>query len=381
MLKYYPIAKPFIGPKEKQEVLKVLNSGNLSLGPQYKEFERKFAEKIGTKYACAVSSGTAGLHLAMIASDIKAGDEIITSPLSFVASANCILYVNAKPVFVDIDPLTYNMDPAKIEAAVTPKTKAILVVHIFGQSANMAAIQKIAKKHRLKIVEDACESIYAEHRGQKVGTFGESAVFAFYPNKQMTTGEGGMLVTNSEKTYKLCNSLRNQGRSENMQWLDHERLGYNYRLDEMSAALGLVQLEKLNEMIKQRIGLAGLYHKYLSAHQDIFQLPQTAKDNTHTWFVYVVKLKNKILQKRRDEIIMSLAKQGISTKPYLPPIHLFKFYKKSFGYKKGDFPVTEEVGASTIALPFYIGLKETDIKYIADKLIKTIRDHGAASKL
>ena len=373
MSKYYPIAKPHISSKEIGAVTEVLKSGNLSLGPYYKEFEKKFAEKNGAKYACAVSSGTAGLHLAMIAAGIKEKDEVITSPFSFVASANCILYVEAKPVFVDIDPLTYNMDPNQIEAAITPKTKAILAVHIFGQTADMTSIQKIAKKHRLKIIEDACESICAEHRGKKAGTFGESAVFAFYPNKQMTTGEGGMLVTNNEKVYRLCSSLRNQGRSENMQWLDHERLGYNYRLDEMSAALGLVQLDKLDWMIKERTRVANLYNKQLDKYQEIIQLPQTAKNNTHTWFVYVVKL-NKKYQKKRDGIIISLAKQGISTKPYLPPIHLFNFYKKTFGYKKGDFPVTEEVGSSTIALPFYIGLKETDIKYITKKLIQTIKN-------
>jgi len=290
MPKYYPIAKPHLSSKEISAVTEVLRSGNLSLGPKHLLFEKEFAKKVGTKYACAVSSGTAGLHLAMIAANIKAGDEVITSPLSFIASANCILYVNAKPVFVDIDPLTYNMDSAKIESAITPKTKAILVVHIFGQTAEMTAIQKIAKKHHLKIIEDACESICAEHHGKKAGTFGESAVFAFYPNKQMTTGEGGMLVTNNEKTYRLCNSLRNQGRSENMQWLDHERLGYNYRMDEMSAAVGLTQLEKLDWMIKERTAVANLYHKHLDKHQDILQLPYLAKGNTHTWFVYVVKL-------------------------------------------------------------------------------------------
>lgn len=371
-MKKYPIAKPYLGQTDKQGVLAVLNSGNLSLGPQYKEFEKRFAEKIGTRYACAVSSGTAGLHLAMIAADIKPGDEIITSPFSFVASANCVLYVNAKPVFVDIDPLTYNIDSGKIEAAITQKTKAILVVHIFGQPADMTKIQRIAGKYHLKIIEDACESICAKHRGQKVGTFGESAVFAFYPNKQMTTGEGGMITTNSQKIYRLCNSLRNQGRSENMQWLDHERLGYNYRMDEMSAALGLSQLEKLDAMIKKRQQLANLYQQHLTPYAELIQLPQTAPNNTHTWFVYVIKLKNKINQKRRDGIIISLAKQGISTKPYLPPIHLFNFYKKTFGYKNGDFPVAEEVSASTIALPFYLGLKEKDIKYITDKLVKTI---------
>ena len=369
-MKKYPIAKPHITNKEKQLVLEVLNSGNLSLGPKYTEFEEKFAKKIGTKYACAVSSGTAGLHLAMIAAGIGPGDEVITSPFSFVASANCVLYVGAKPVFVDIDPLTFNMDPLKIEAAITSKTKAILVVHIFGQAADMSRISKIAKKYKLKIIEDACESICATYKGKMVGTFGESAVFAFYPNKQMTTGEGGMLVTDDERTYKLCSSLRNQGRSENMQWLDHKYLGYNYRMDEMSAALGLAQLEKLDYMIEQRRKIAELYNKYLSNYTEIVEVPKVAKGNVRTWFVYVIRVKNPKL--KRDEIINKLAASGISTKPYLPSIHLFDFYKKRFKHKKGDFPVSEMISDSSLALPFYLGLKENDIKNISNKVISVL---------
>lgn len=372
LTKQYPIAKPYITSHEERHVLEVLRSGSLSLGPKYKQFEEEFAKIIGTKYACAVSSGTAGLHLAMIAANIQPGDEVITSPFSFIASANSILYVNAKPIFVDIDPLSYNIDPDKIERAITPKTKAILVVHIFGQAADMAKITKIAKRYNLKIIEDACESICAEHSGKKVGTFGESAVFAFYPNKQMTTGEGGMIVTNNEKIYKLCNSLRNQGRSENMQWLDHEILGYNYRMGEISSAIGLSQLKKLTYMLDQRSRVANLYNKHLSKHRELIQLPHIEDGNNHTWFVYVVKIKDRKLKKKRDEIILSLAKQGISTKPYLPAIHLFDFYKRTFGYKRGDFPVCEDISSSTIALPFYIGLKESDIKYISDKFIRIL---------
>jgi perosamine synthetase len=234
----------------------------------------------------------------------------------------------------------------------------------------MTPILKIARKHNLKIIEDACESICATYKGKKVGTFGESAVFAFYPNKQMTTAEGGMIVTNNKKMYELCCSLRNQGRAENMQWLDHERLGYNYRMDEMSAAVGLAQLEKIDFMIKQRRKIAGLYNKYLSKYKDLIQVPQTAKNNTHTWFVYVIKIKNK--KNNRDKVIEKLKEQGISTKPYLPSIHLFSFYKKRFGYKKGDFPISEDISNNSLALPFYIGLKENDIKYITNKLISIL---------
>ncbi|MEY2703738.1 MAG: hypothetical protein RLY43_2377 [Bacteroidota bacterium] len=369
----YPIAKPYINQREKQLVLEVLNSGNLSLGPKYKEFEEKFAQKIGTKYACSVSSGTAGLHLAMIAAGIKEGDEVITSPFSFIASANAILYVGAKPVFVDIDPITYNIDVSKIEKKINKKTKAILVVHIFGQATDMGPVLKIAKKYKLKIIEDACESIMAKYDGKNVGTFGESAVFAFYPNKQMTTGEGGMIVTDNKKVYEICSSLRNQGRSPNMQWLDHKYLGYNYRMDEMSAALGIAQLEKLDFMIKERQRICLSYNKYFSKYEDLVRIPKIGKGNTHTWFVYVLAIKNKKI--KRDEVIKDLYNIEVATKPYLPSIHLFDFYKKKFKYKRGDFPLSESVSNSTIALPLYIGLKDKDIKEIVKKVIETIKKH------
>lgn len=369
-MKKYPISKPHITKDEKKIVLEVLSSGHLSLGPKYKEFENKFAKKMGVKYACAVSSGTAGLHLTMIAAGIKPGDEVITSPFSFVASANCILYVGAKPVFVDIDPITYNMDPKKIEEKITKNTKAILVVHIFGQPADMTAISKIAKKHKLKIIEDACESICAEHKGKRVGTFGESAVFAFYPNKQMTTGEGGMVVTNDTKVYELCSSLRNQGRSGNMQWLDHERLGYNYRMDEISAAIGIVQLAKLDKMIQKRREIARWYNDAFKPYSNLISTPISAPGNTHTWFVYVITLKNDAI--KRDSIINMLTSKNIASKTYLPSIHLFEFYRKEFGYKKGDFPVSEKVSDSSIALPFYIGLNKSDVYYIVKALINIL---------
>lgn len=372
----YPIAKPHIGAKEKKLVLEVLNSGNLSLGPKHKEFEEKFARKLGVKYACSVSSGTAGLHLAMIAAGVGEGDEVITSPFSFIASSNSVLYVGAKPVFVDVDPLTFNMDPAKIEEKITKKTKAILVVHIFGQSADMAPIIKIARKYKLKIIEDACESIMAEYRGKKIGTFGESAIFAFYPNKQMTTGEGGMIVTNNKKVYELCCSLRNQGRAPDMQWLDHDRLGYNYRIDELSAAVGIAQVEKLDFLIKERVKIANFYTKTLQKHSELISIPRIAKYNTHTWFVYVVQINNPKIE--RDKIILDLQKEGIATKPYLPSIHLFDFYKKKFGYIPGDFPISEKISEYSLALPFYIGLKKSDVKYISDKLIQVVKRYDGA---
>jgi len=369
-MKYYPIAKPHITDEDKKSVLAVLNTDNLSLGPKYKEFEKKFARKIGTKYACAVSSGTAGLHLTMIAVGIKSGDEVITTPFSFIASANCILYVGAKPVFIDIDPLTYNIDPEKIESKITKKTKAILVVHIFGQPCDMERIIRIAKKYKLQIIEDACEAITATYKNRSIGTFGQAGVFAFYPNKQMTTGEGGMIVTNNKKIYEICSSLRNQGRAENDQLLNHKYLGYNYRLDEISSALGVSQLKKIDFVISKRKKIAGWYNKILESYSDIIQAPVTADNNTHAWFVYVIKIKNKKIS--RNLLIKKLEKVGISTRPYLPSIHLADFYKEKFGYRKGDFPISEEMSDYSLALPLFIGLTQEDCKYIIHKIISEI---------
>jgi len=372
-MKKYPLAKPYITKSEEAGVLQVLRSRVLSLGSMTQKFEELFAKKIGRKYACAVSSGTAGLHLAMIAASIGPEDEVITTPFSFVASANCILYVGAKPVFVDIDPFTYNIDPKKIEAKITKKTKAILVVHIFGQSADMNPILGLAKKYKLKVIEDACESIEATYKKRKVGTFGETSVFAFYPNKQMTTGEGGMIVTDSKKICELCRSLRNQGRAPNMRWLDHQYLGYNYRLDEMSSALGLVQLKKLNFLITQRQKIAAWYDSHLTVYGDIVQKPEIANGNTHTWFVYVVKILSKKI--KRDAIIKALAKDGIVTKPYLPSIHLFDFYKKQIHCRAGDYPIAENMSKNSLALPFYLGLKESDISCIINRLIILLKKY------
>lgn len=369
-MKKISISKPFIQKDDINGVAAVLKSGQLSLGPKHEELEQRFAKKIGARFAVAVNSGTAGLHLTMLAAGIGPGDEVITSPFSFIASANCILYVGAKPIFVDVDPETFNIDPKKIEAKITGKTKAILVVHIFGQSADMYPILKIAQKYKLKIVEDACESVMAKYKGKKVGTFGESAVFAFYPNKQMTTGEGGMITTDSENVYKMCKSLANQGRSDNMQWLDHQCLGYNYRLDEMSAALGLSQLKKLDFMIAKRRQIAEWYNEFLKNYSDIVITPKIALGNTHTWFVYVVRL----AWINRDKVIKMLAQKGISSKSYLPSIHLFDFYKKKFGFKRGDYPISEGISDASLALPIYVGLKKEEVKYICNQLIKICKN-------
>ncbi len=370
-MKTYPVSLPHIGKEEEQAVLDVLRSGYLSLGPKHTEFEKMFAEAIGTKYACSVNSGTSGLHLTMLAAGIGPGDEVITSPFSFVASSNSVMFVGATPVFVDIEERTGNMDASLIEAAITEKTKAILVVHIFGQMCDMEKVMEIAKRRNLIVIEDACESVLASRNGAKAGTLGQSAVFAFYPNKQMTTGEGGMIVTNEERVYKLCKSLANQGRAENMQWLDHQYLGYNYRMDEMSAALGIEQLKKLPQFIAERKQIAKWYDEAF-AHANVGVVtPWIAPENDHTYFVYVIQLPENV---DRDTMIGRLKEVGVMTKPYLPSIHLFGFYREKFGYKEGAFPVSEKVSRRSIALPIYIGLTQDDVREIVARVTKALQN-------
>jgi perosamine synthetase len=360
-----PLAKPHIDKEDIREVVEVLESGALSLGPKIEEFEEKFAKQIGTKYAIAVNSGTSGLHLCIKALNIKEGDEVITTPFSFIASANCILFEKAKPVFVDVDEETFNINPELIEAKITDKTKAILLVHVFGQSCDMNKIVAIAKKHNLKIIEDACESINAVYEQKKVGTFGDAAVFAFYPNKQMTTGEGGMIVTNNKEIADLTKSLRNQGRSNNMQWLTHNLLGYNYRLTDIQAALGISQLNKIDFLISKRQELVNIYLEELKDVPEI-TLPKIAKQNIHTWFVFPIIVE----EKHRDKLIEYLMSKQIQSKAYFSPaIHLQDFYKKEFGYKKGDFPIAEKLSKTILILPLFIGLTKQNILTIKQAII------------
>ncbi len=361
------LSKPHIDEEDIKAVVEVLKSGSLSLGPKLEEFKQAFAKYTGTKHAIAVNSGTSGLHLIVRSLGIKSGDEVITTPFSFVASANCILFEGGKVVFADIDKTTYNIDPKKVEKAITKKTKAILVVHVFGQMADMTAIMKIAKKHNLKVIEDACEAIGATHKGKKAGTFGDAAVFAFYPNKQMTTGEGGMIVTNHDHVASLSKSMKNQGR-DSMAWLGHTRLGYNYRLDEMSCALGLQQLKKIKKLLKMREDVAKRYIKNLKNNKDII-LPTVHKHNKASWFVFVVQVKKGI---NRDRVIALLKEKDIATNVYFPSIHLQEFYKKEFGFKEGDFPITESISKHTIALPFFSELTKKEIDYVCKNLVQAI---------
>jgi perosamine synthetase len=365
----YPLSRPDISDEDVKAVVDVLKSPNLALGPRLDEFESAFAEYVGTTYAVGVNSGTSALHLAVRALDITDGDEVITTPFSFVASANCALYERAEVKFVDIDPVTLNMDPSGIEAAVTKKTKAILVVHVFGQPCDMEAVERVADAHDLAVIEDACEAIGATSNGQKVGSFGDVATFAFYPNKQMTTGEGGMLVTDDAQIAEIARSLRNQGRTRRGSWLEHDRLGYNYRLDEMSAALGLSQLRRIDEILAKRAQVAAWYKEALAEVEGVEPLAEI-DGSVRSWFVYVVLLDK---GHTRSDVMELLENWGVDCRAYFPPIHLQPLYRGRFSYKLDDFPVTEDVAARTLALPFYNSLTKNDVEMIVEQLARSIK--------
>ncbi|MFA4995846.1 MAG: DegT/DnrJ/EryC1/StrS family aminotransferase [Patescibacteria group bacterium] len=361
-----PLSGPDITKKEIEAVVSVLKTSYLSLGPKLPEFEEKFAKYIDTKYAVALNSGTSALHLCIRALDIKDGDEVITTPFSFVASTNCFLFERAKPVFVDINLDTLNIDENEIESKITKKTKAIIPVHVFGYPANMLKIRQIAKKHNLYVIEDACEGIGAEIDKKKAGTFSDCAVFAFYPNKQMTTGEGGMLVTNNKKIAETAKSLRNQGR-DTMAWLSHNRLGYNYRLSDINCALGLAQLDRISDLLDKRKKIAQKYNKALAGTNEIILPPSDSDKIKRSWFVYVIRLNSSYSSKQRDHLIELLKADGIGCNVYFPAIHL-QPYLKEYGFKKGDFLKTEAVSERTIALPFYNKLTDKEIDYVVKRL-------------
>lgn len=359
VLDILPMARPEIGAREEELVLEVLRSGVLSLGPMGPRFERAICEYTGAPFASTVSSGTAGLHLAVRAAGLKPGDEVITSPLSFVASSNVVVYEHATPVFADIDPVTLNIDPAKAAERVGERTAGILPVHLFGYSADMGALEAIADEHDLWIVEDACEALGAvDADGSQVGNRGHMAVFGFYPNKQLATGEGGMVLCATEDQKTRIDSERNQGRAPNMGWLDHQSLGYNYRLSDVAAAIGVAQMEKLDDMLSRRARVAGWYSARL-AEVDGVTLP-CADDGTNrrSWFVYVVQLPSGV---DRDAVIHDLSEQGVASKPYMPVIHLQPYYREKFGFSPGDFPIAEDVAERSLALPFFPSMQESDV--------------------
>jgi len=368
-----PLSSPDVREEDRDAVLEVLNSPFLSLGPKLPAFEQAVAQVTKSQNAIAVNSGTSGLHLCVKAAGISDGDEVITSPFSFVASANCVLFERGRPVFVDIDPLTYNIDPARIEEAITERTKAILPVHVFGRPCNLSAIMKIAAKRGLTIIEDSCEAIGARYGGRPVGTFGQTGVFAFYPNKQLTTGEGGVIVTNDCEVAERCRAWRNQGRSYGDGWLEHVTIGYNYRLSDINCALGISQLRRLVEVMAARARVAELYAEALRDVPTVIAPPLDEPGSTISWFVYVVRLADDFGREHRDAAILELKKRGIGCRNYFPPIHLQPLYRNQFHFHKGEFPITEHVSERTIALPFFNNLSEGEIDFVCATLRNVLR--------
>lgn len=369
-----PLAKPDIGPQEEAAVLRVLRSGVLSMGPWTERFEARVADRVGARHAIACSSGTAGLHLLLTALGVGLGDEVITPSFSFVASANAIRYTGARPVFADIEPATLCVDPAQVAGLIGPRTRAVLPVDVFGHPAPLPELRALADQHGLLLVEDACEALGSAMNGVSCGNgrLAHGAVFAFYPNKQITTGEGGMIVTDDDEAAALCRSLRNQGRGESGPWLCHARLGYNYRLDEMSAALGAVQMERLDEILAARSETAARYTERLRGIDGV-TAPGVSPGVDMSWFVYVVRLEPSI---DRDAVMQELLDQGIGCRPYFSPIHLQPFYMADLGCREGDLPVTEAVARSTLALPFYGHMPEEQVDAVVAALGSAIGKCG-----
>jgi perosamine synthetase len=363
------LSGPYLGEREEELVLEVLRSGRLSLGPTIDRFEELLAERVGAPYAAAVSSGTAGLHLLCVAAGIAPGDEVITSPYSFAASANCFMYEGGVPVFADIDPRTLNLDPAAVEAAVTERTKAIVAVDIYGYPCELDELRAIAGRHGLALIGDSCEALGAEYRGAPLGSHGVPCVFAFYPNKQITTGEGGMVTTHSEEEWQLVRSLRNQGRPEPGGWLEHVRLGFNYRLDDIAAALGIGQLERFDEILALRENAAKRYRDLLGGLGGI-ELP-CADDDDHrrSWFVYVVLLPD---GDTRERVIGAFEREGIGYNRYLPSIHLQPYMRERFAFQEGLCPVSEDVSSRSVALPFFTGIEAGAQERVAEVLASAL---------
>jgi perosamine synthetase len=364
-----PLSAPWIEEREEELVLEALRSGRLSLGPMLERFETALAERIGAPHVAAVSSGTAGLHLAVRLAGFGPGDEVLTTPFSFVASANCLLYEGATPVFADVDPRTLNLDPAAAEAAITERTKGILAVDIFGYPAEYDELIVMAERHGLVLVDDACEALGAEYKGRPVGSLGHPAVFAFYPNKQITTGEGGALAVDTEEDWRRLKSLSNQGRTDSGEWLTHGHLGFNYRLDELSAALGLAQVEKLDEILERRREVAARYAELLRDVDGVEPpLPDDA-EHRRSWFVYVAQLAEDV---DRDGVIARLAEDGVAAKPYLPSIHLQPYWRERFGTREGMFPVAESASRRSLALPFHTRLTTGEQERVAGALRRAV---------
>lgn len=357
-----PLSSQDITDLEIDRVIKVLRSSTISRGPELKEFEEKIASYIGVPHAIAVNSGTSALHLAVKALGLKQGDEVITTPLSFIASTSCLMMEGVKPVFSDVDSQTGNLNPDLIEEKITPKTKAILAVDYFGYPCDMDKINEIAKKHNLYVIEDSCEAIGSEYKGERVGKKADIATFAFFPNKQITTGEGGMIITSNENLAKLCRSLRHHGSADHG-WSIIERVGYNYWINELNCALGCAQMQRIDEILKKREKVAEMYANKLKDLSEI-RLPPKVSHIKVSWYIFFIQVDKKI----RDDLIEYLKEKGIASRAYFPCIHTQPFYKEKFGFKGGEFPSAEEFSEKTIALPFYTNLKEEDIDYVVKNL-------------
>jgi perosamine synthetase len=360
-----PLSSPYLDERDEELVLEVLRSGRLSLGPAIDRFEELFAARVGAPHAAAVSSGTSGLHLLAVLAGLGAGDEVITTPYSFVASANCFIYEGATPVFVDVDPQTMNIDPAAVEAAITPTTKGIVAVDIFGYPCEIDALQELCDRHGLALIQDACEALGATFKGEPVGSQGVDAVFAFYPNKQMTTGEGGMVTTHSEETWRRLVSLRNQGRADGGGWLEHARLGFNYRIDDIRAALGIAQLEKIDTILSLRQEAARRYTELLRPVDGVEAPLEDDADHVRSWFVYVVTLDRGV---DRERVIAELERQGIASSRYLPSIHLQPYMRERYGFREGLCPVSEDLSRRTLALPFFTRIDAEDQERVVEAL-------------
>jgi len=370
------LSRPDITEKEIEAVCQVLRSPNLSLGPKLAEFERAFARYIGRKRAVAVNSGTSGLFLCMEALGIGPGDEVITTPFTFIATVSSVMMAGARPVFVDIDPTSLNMDPAKIEGAVTERTKAILPVEVFGNPAGFDEICEAADKHKLAVIEDSCEALGSSLNGKKAGAFGTMSVFGFYPNKQITTGEGGMVLADDDDLADTCVSLRNQGRAKDGGWLGHERLGYNFRLSDINCVLGLVQLSRI-EQIKAKRGQVAKWYQQMLGDDDRLVVPTEPENCDMSWFVFVVRLTEDFKLQQRDKVLDSMTNRGIQVRDYFSPVLLQPFMVEKFGYKRGDFPVTDFVCERTIALPFYNNLTEGEVATVCRELKAALDELGS----
>jgi perosamine synthetase len=364
-----PLSKPYIGEREEELVLEVLRSGRLSMGPVIDRFEELFAERVGAPHAVSLTSATAGLHLLCHGRGLGEGDEVITSPISFVATANCFIFEGATPIFADVDPSTLNLDPAAVEAAITERTRAIVAVDMYGYPCELDEIRAIASRHGLSVISDSAEALGAEYKGSPVGSHGVPAVFGFYPNKQITTGEGGVVVTDSDDEALLLRSLRNQGRSYESRWFHHVRVGFNYRFTDLQAAVGIAQLEKLDEILSLRAAAAARYSELLTDVEGL-QLPHPDDgDHKRSWFVFVVRLPRGV---DHGAVLERLASEGVEAGHYVPCVHLQPYMRERYGFREGMCPVAEDAAARSVALPFFPAIEAEDQERVMEALRSAI---------